>query len=112
MKKGMIVRHLLLPGCLKDSKNILSYLYHTYGDSVFVSIMSQYTPMPQLATGTSGIAPPFFSERYPELTRRVTKKEYDELTDFALSLGMENVFIQDMDVAQDSFIPAFDLEGI
>ncbi len=112
MKRGMIVRHLLLPGCLKDSKNILSYLYHTYGDSVFVSIMSQYTPMPQLATGTSGMASPLFFERYPELTRRVTKKEYDELTDFALSLGMENVFIQDMDVAQDSFIPAFDLEGI
>lgn len=112
MKKGMIIRHLLLPGCLEDSKNILSYLYHTYGDSVFVSIMSQYTPLPQLSGSTSGIAAPLFSERYPELTRRVTEKEYDELTDFALSLGMENVFIQDMDVAQDSFIPAFNLEGI
>lgn len=98
MKRGVIVRHLLLPGCVEDSKKILLYLHRTYGDSVFVSIMSQYTPMPGI--------------NYPELARRITEEEYDELTDFALSLKMENVFIQDTDTAQESFIPAFDLKGI
>ncbi|MCM1261308.1 MAG: radical SAM protein [Butyrivibrio sp.] len=99
MKKGVIVRHMMLPGCLKDSKQILQYLYQTYGNSIYISILNQYTPMPQV----SGI---------PDLNRKVTVKEYDALIDYALSIGIENAFIQEGDTAEESFIPSFNGEGI
>lgn len=99
MKKGVIVRHLTLPGCMEDSKHILSYLYQTYGNSIYISIMNQYTPMPQVSD-------------IPELNRKVTTKEYDALIDYALSIGIENAFIQEGDTADESFIPSFNGEGI
>ncbi|MQN01274.1 MAG: radical SAM protein [bacterium LCO1.1] len=99
MKKGTIVRHLLLPGCADDSKNVIKYLYQTYGDSIFLSIMNQYTPMPQV----SG---------HPTLSRKVTENEYNEVLDYALDLGIENAFMQEGDVAKESFIPDFDCEGV
>ena len=99
MKKGMIVRHLLLPGLVEESKAALKYLYETFGDSVFISIMNQYTPM----EGVCG---------YPELDRRVTEEEYDEVVDYAIELGIENGFIQEGETAEESFIPAFDGEGV
>ena len=99
MKKGMIVRHLLLPGCSAESKEVLKFLYETFGDSVFISIMNQYTPLPHV-------------ERYPELNRRITEEEYDEIVDYAIELGIENGFIQEGETAEESFIPAFDGEGV
>ena len=99
MKKGMIVRHLLLPGCGEDSKKALEYLYETFGDSIFISIMNQYTPLSHV-------------EGYPELNRRVTEEEYDEVVDYAIELGIENGFIQEGETAEESFIPAFDGEGV
>lgn len=99
MKKGIIVRHLLLPGCKEDSKAVLNYLYETYGDSVFISIMNQYTPLSHV-------------EGYPELNRRVTEEEYEEIVDYAIELGIENGFIQEGETAEESFIPAFDGEGV
>ena len=99
MKKGVIVRHLLLPGHVKDSKAVLNYLYTTYRDQIFISIMSQYTPMPQIAA-------------CPELNRRVTRREYNRLLDFAMELGIENGFFQEGDPVGESFIPAFNGEGI
>ncbi|MGN0504954.1 MAG: radical SAM protein [Lachnospiraceae bacterium] len=99
MKRGMIVRHLLLPGCLKDSKAAVRYLYETFGDSVYLSIMNQYTPLPHVAA-------------YPELNRKITEEEYDELIDFALELGVENAFVQEGETAEESFIPEFDGEGV
>jgi len=99
MKKGVIVRHLLLPGQTKDSKKILRYLYETYGPKIYISIMNQYTPLPQVAN-------------IPELNRRVSNEEYDRVVNFALRLGIENAFIQDGETAKESFIPAFDYEGI
>lgn len=99
MKKGIIVRHLLLPGCKEDSKAVLNYLYETYGDSVFISIMNQYTPLSHV-------------EGYPELNRRVTEEEYDEVVDYAIELGIENGFIQEGETAEESFIPDFDGEGV
>lgn len=95
MQRGMIIRHLLLPGCLEDSKSAIRYLYETFGDSVYLSIMNQYTPLPHV-------------KKYPELDRRVTEEEYDELVDFALELGVENAFIQEGETAEESFIPEFD----
>lgn len=95
IKSGVIVRQLLLPGHVKDAKNIVKYLYETFGDRIYISMMSQYTPMPHIAS------------KYPELNRRVTKREYDSLINYAIDLGVENAFIQDRAVAKESFIPEF-----
>ncbi len=100
MRRGVIVRHLLLPGCGKDSKKIIRYLHETYGDRIYLSLMRQYTPM-------AGIG-----EKYPELAREIDEKEYDRVVSFALRLGVENGFIQEGGTARESFIPAFDYEGI
>ena len=99
MKRGTIVRHLLLPGCTEDSKAVVKYLYETYGDSIFISIMNQYTPMPQVAG-------------HPLLSRKVTDDEYNEVLDYAIDSGIENAFMQEGDVAEESFIPDFDCEGL
>lgn len=99
MRKGVIVRHLVMPGCVEDSKRVISYLLKTYGNQIFISIMNQYTPLPQC-------------REYPELSRRVTEAEYDAVVDYAIGLGIENGFIQEGDVAEESFIPEFDGEGI
>ena len=101
IQKGVIVRHLLLPGELKAAKRIVQYLYETYGDSVYMSLMNQYTPLETLDT-----------VRYPELGRKVTEKEYDALVDYAIDLGVECAYIQEGDTAEESFIPPFTLEGV
>ncbi|MBO4988173.1 MAG: 4Fe-4S cluster-binding domain-containing protein [Lachnospiraceae bacterium] len=95
MIKGVIVRHLVLPGHTKDSMEILKYLYDTYKNQIYVSIMNQYTPVIQ-------------QDEYPNLNRMVTGREYRKVVDYALSLGMENAFIQEGHTAQESFIPKFD----
>ena len=99
MTKGVIVRHLMLPGEFVDSKNIITYLYHTYENNVFISIMNQYTPLKQV-------------ENIEKLNRRITEKEYDKLVDFAIDLGVENGFIQEGKTSEESFIPEFDCEGV
>lgn len=107
MEQGMIVRHLVLPGCVSDSKEVVKYLYGTYGDDIYMSIMSQYTPMPELLPGGK------LNTSYPELGHCVTSEEYDEVVDYAIELGVENAFIQEGNVAKDSFIPDFDkLSGV
>ncbi len=100
MQRGMIVRHLMLPGCEADSRAILRYLYETYGDDIYLSIMSQYTPLSAQL------------QAYPELDRRITEEEYDRLIDFAINLGIENAFIQEGEAAEESFIPSFGCEGV
>ncbi|MDF2906087.1 MAG: pyruvate formate lyase activator [Herbinix sp.] len=99
MKKGVIVRHLLLPGYLQDSKKIIKYLYDAYGDTIYISIMNQYTPL-------SGMA------AYPSMNRRISEEEYNELIDYAIEIGVENGFIQEDDTASESFIPEFNEEGV
>jgi len=99
MKKGVIVRHLLLPGCIEDSKRILNAINNNFGDKVYVSIMNQYTPLPHTIT-------------FDELNRKVTKNEYEEVIAYAINLGIENAFIQEGDTAKESFIPDFNMEGI
>lgn len=99
MTKGVIVRHLVLPGYTSDSKEIIKYLYDTYKDSIFISILSQFTPLEHL-------------KEYPEICRKVTEKEYDEVVDYAIELGVENGFIQEGDVASESFIPDFEGQGV
>jgi len=97
--KGVIVRHLVLPGCVDDSKKVIEYLFNTYGNTIFISIMNQYTPITNL-------------DAFPEINRKITDSEYDQVVDYAISLGVENGFIQEGDTATDSFIPDFDLTGI
>ena len=99
MKKGVIVRHLMLPGGIKDSKAVVKYLYETYGNQIFISLMNQYTPLPHVAD-------------YPEIDRKLKKFEYDRLVDYAIFLGVENGFIQEGETAEESFIPAFTNEGV
>ncbi len=99
MKKGVIVRHLMLPGHLEDTKKVLRYLWESYGDKIWISIMNQYTPLCE-------------NVGYPELSRRVTDEEYDAAIEYALSLGIENAFVQEGGTAEESFIPPFDLEGV
>lgn len=94
---SLIVRHLVLPANTENSKSVIKYLYDTYGDDICLSIMSQYTPMPQ----NEGI------NAFPELLRKVTKREYEKVVNFALEIGVKNAYIQEGDVAEESFIPDF-----
>ena len=82
MKRGVIVRNLLLPGHVNNSKKVVEYVYNTYGDAVYLSLMNQYTPLREI-------------DGYPELNRKVTEREYKRLLDFALALGVTNAYIQE-----------------
>ncbi|HIS76881.1 MAG TPA: radical SAM protein [Candidatus Merdivicinus excrementipullorum] len=99
MTRGVIVRHLVLPGMSKESKKILRYLHRTYGDRIYLSIMSQFTPLENVRD-------------YPEIDRTVTESEYENLLDFAVNIGIENAYIQEGGTADESFIPPFDCEGV
>lgn len=99
IKNGVVVRQLLLPGQLKDAKRIVKYLYETYGNQIYLSLMSQYTPLPHV-------------EKYPELNRKVSRRTYDAYVDYAIALGVKNGYIQEEDVAEESFIPLFNGEGV
>lgn len=98
MKKGVIVRHLVLPGQEKEAGKILGYLAKRYGDRIFISLMNQYTPF-------DGV------KQYPELNRRLSQESYDSLMEEAIALGIENGFIQEEGTAEESFIPLFDGTG-
>ncbi len=97
MTRGMIVRILLLPGRVAEAKLSLKYLYDTYGDKIYISLMNQYTPMPDMK---------------PPLDRTVTREEYYQLLDYAEKIGVKNGFTQDFGTAEESFIPPFDLTGV
>ena len=94
MKRGVLVRILLLPGHVKEAKEIVSYLHSSYGSSLMLSLLSQYTPLPHLKSD-------------PLLGRKVTKREYGQLVNHALSLGIKEAYIQEGSAAEESFIPAF-----
>lgn len=98
MKRGVIVRHLVLPGFYSDSKKIIKYLYETYRNDIFMSIMSQYTP--------------FDLEKYPEINKHIDFNQYNEIIDYAANLGVENAFIQEEEADSKSFIPDFNCEGV
>lgn len=95
MTSGVIVRVLLLPSHLAEAKLSVKYLYEKYANSIYISLMSQYTPMP-------GLPAP--------LDRRVTNREYTELVDYAERLGVVNAFVQEPDSSGQSFIPHWDLK--
>lgn len=98
LKKGLVVRVLILPNHARDAKEIINYLYKTYGDDIYISIMNQYTPINNC--------------KYENLNRKITDEEYDEVIDFAVAIGVKNAFIQEGDTANESFIPKFDCSKI
>ena len=99
IRRGTIVRHLILPGHTKNSRKVLRYLHETYGEDIYISIMNQYTPVRE------------FGE-FKELNRKVTKREYEKILDAAVEMGIQNGFIQEGETASESFIPEFDYEGV
>lgn len=99
IKKGLIIRHLVLPAHADEAKQVIKYLYDTFSDNIFISIMNQYTPMPAM-------------KNHPNLYRRLTTYEYEKVIDFAISLGIENAFIQEGNTAKESFVPDFNCEGV
>ena len=93
IKRGVIVRHMMLPNNGNDSKKILKYLYDKYKDNIIISVMNQYTPIRYLD--------------YEELNHKVTNYEYDSVINYAYDLGVRNAYIQDDNTQRDSFIPDF-----
>lgn len=99
IRKGTIVRHLILPGHTRNSRKVLEFLHETYGEDIYISIMNQYTPVRTFDT-------------CKELNRKVTKREYEKVLDAAVDMGIKNGFIQEGETASESFIPEFDYEGV
>lgn len=99
MQRGVIIRHLMLPGLLFDSKKVVDYIYKTYGDEVYLSLMNQYTPM-------------FKAADYPEINKYLNPEHYEALIDHCLDLGYKNAFIQDTGTNTTAFVPDFNLQGI
>ena len=98
LEKGVVVRVLILPGHVDDSKKIIKYLYKTYGNDIFISIMNQYTPV--------------WKCKDSNLNRKVTEDEYNEVVNYAIDLGVVNAFVQEGEAADDSFIPKFNKDII
>ena len=94
MVKGVIVRHMMMPNLLDDSKRIIKYLYDTYKDNIYISIMNQYTPIKNF-------------DRFTELNNKVSDNDYDNLINYACDLGIKKAFIQEGDTQSESFIPDF-----
>lgn len=97
--KGVIIRHLMLPGLLFDSKKVIDYIYNQYGDNVYISLMNQYVPM-------------FKACDYPEINKSLNPKHYESLINYALDLGIENAFVQDSGTDSVAYVPDFNLEGV
>ena len=98
IKKGTIVRHLMLPNLKEDTKKVINYLYQTYKDNIYISIMNQYTPNKYV--------------KFKELKSPIKEKDYDEIIDYAINLGITNAFCQIGVTVSESFVPEFNLEGI
>ncbi|MEG0505194.1 MAG: radical SAM protein, partial [Raoultibacter sp.] len=99
LKRGTVVRHMMLPEMLEDSKKLVSYLWERYGKTIALSLMNQYTPLRS------------FPE-FPELDNRVPPSDYEALLDFADAMGIEDYFWQEGDAVGESFIPPFDGQGV
>jgi putative pyruvate formate lyase activating enzyme len=99
LKRGLVIRHLLLPGLLSDSKKILDWIAENLPKGVYISLMSQYLPI-------------YKAQNFPEINRKISQKSYEWLVDYALSLGLENGFMQEFDSADTIYTPEFNLEGV
>ena len=99
MQKGVIIRHLILPKNTNQSLKILSYIKEAFGENTYLSLMSQYTPCGEV-------------EAFPELQRKITKREYEKVVSFAEEQGFKRLFLQELTSSDTDFIPPFDLTGV
>lgn len=99
IQKGVIIRHLMIPGLLFDSKKIIDFIYTTFNDSVYISLMNQYTPLHE-------------AYKYPEINKPITPEHYDALINYCLNIGITRCFIQESGTSSKSFVPEFDLSGV
>lgn len=99
IKKGLIVRILILPGEIDDAKKIIKYLYNKYGDNIYISLMNQYTPMKKFVD-------------FPNLNNKLKDSEYDDVIEYACNLGVTKAFIQEGETSSTSFIPKFNCNNI
>lgn len=112
LSSGVVVRHLMLPGALEDSKRVVRLVHERFGGGVLLSLMNQYTPVIADAAASGDARAIAVLERCPELACRVAPEEYERLLDYADDLGVEEYFWQQGSAAEESFIPPFDLTGV
>ena len=98
MQRGMIIRHLVLPSNTNSSISALDYLAENFGDT-YISVMAQYVPCGDLT-------------EYKEINRPLTQREYDKVVNHIFDLGLQKIFVQELEAASDEFIPDFDLTGV
>ena len=99
IEKGVIIRHLVLPGLLFDSKKVIDSIYNNFGDDVYISLMNQYTPL-------------YNAYKYPKINKKLNPKVYDSLVEYAISIGVKNGFIQDEESSSEAYVPSFKNEGV
>ena len=99
IKKGVIIRHMVLPNCINDSFKVLDWIKNNLGEDVIVSVMGQYTPY-------------FNASKFPEINRKLKPVEYKLVINHFNKLGLKNGFMQSLDSADENFIPPFNLEGV
>lgn len=99
IQRGLIIRHLILPGHIKESINVLNWISENLPKSVYVSLMSQYTPY-------------YDACKFPEINRPITKNEYEKVVNHLYKLGLEEGYIQERQSADIKYIPDFNLEGV
>ncbi len=109
---GVVVRHLMLPDALEDSKRVVRLVHERFGCDVRLSLMNQYTPVLADAAEAGDVRAAATLRRFPELARRVPDDDYERLLDYADELGVEDYFWQEGGAAEESFIPPFDLTGV
>jgi len=98
IKRGMVVRHLILPGYPDDSKYVIAHVYDLFRDKIYISIMNQYTPVREC--------------KYDELNKKIDNNVYEDVIDYAWNIGIRNAFIQEDGTQSESFIPEFDLNSL
>lgn len=99
MKKGVLARHMILPGHRHESMALVKWLWETFGKSIQVSLMSQYTPM-------------YKASEHKKINRRLTTFEYESVVEYALSLGLENAYVQERRSASEEYVPDFNGAGV
>lgn len=97
--KGLIIRHLILPGHLENSKKVLQWIASNLPKDIYVSLMGQYTPI-------------YKASDYPKLSRKLFEREYDKIIDYFFKIGLENGFAQEISSAKEAYTPKFNVEGI
>ena len=94
LQRGVLIRHLMLPGLLFDSKKIIEYVYRTFGNEVYLSLMNQYTPMHRASS-------------YSEINKPLNPRHYDGLVEYCLSIGVKNAYIQGAGTVSEGYVPDF-----